>query len=384
MADLLPEKPPKKVRVHSLESFWWHVFKKSFKNAREPFENFGTLCAIFAGIIAAAYLTNQVTQEWGDYMIYWSIAVPVAVWCVLFLWNLIKIPHKTYKEDMGAASSGATLVPVKEIASRNFGHLFFVVIIVSAFVCLLSVKNYQIEKLKSQISPPINSKSSIATKPLPVKIIPNPEPPPIISTQQLAVVETQKHFEIFNTGTNDVDDAVSVLAKMKSEDKAQKEAQEKSTNEAMKQWWTNSLPYFNYELISLRDILVKETAKHGDGIAQSVGYFQCLPLTISPEIIERKLGEIGFQKNTNVVFFIEIIGSGDPAQKLLRIKCSSGLMDININIFQGQMSRTIQLPQLPDFLNVTRYAPLDQAHNFIDEGLKLIIGNQEGYLNPMK
>lgn len=45
-------------------------------------------------------------------------------------------------------------------------------------------------------------------KPLPTKIIPRPEPvppsPPTVSTQQPAVVETQKRLENFNTSTDDV------------------------------------------------------------------------------------------------------------------------------------------------------------------------------------
>jgi hypothetical protein len=272
-----------------------------------------------------------------------------------------------------AAISGSTPIFAKEITSRHFGRVFFITIIVSAFVALLSVKNLQISQLESQLTQP---RQVVPQKPLPTKFIPRPEPlppPPIVPTQQAAIVETQKQFENFNTSSDDVEGA---LAKIKAENKAQKEAQEKSLNEAANQHWTNALPYYNGVLISLRDILFKETAKHGDGIAQSVGYFQCLPLTIRPEIIGIKLGEIGFSKNTNIVFFIEINGD-DRVQKQLRIECKSGFLDINVNTILGQMSRHIHIPDLDEM----KYAPVDQAHSFIDAGLILIVGSQEGYLN---
>ena len=375
----IPEKPPKKVRIHSITSFWWHAVKKSFRNAREPIGTIEGTLDLILGISAVAFITRRFSQERLDYMIYLFLAVPTIVCGAFFLWNLIKNPHKIYKEDLTAAISGSTPVFAKEITSRHFGRVFFITIIVSAFVALLSVKNLQIAELKSQLTSP---KQVVPTKPLPVKIIPRPEPlppPPTVPAQQVAVVQTQKQFDNFNTGTNDVEDAIAQLAKIKAENKAQKEAQEKATSEAANQWLTNALPYYNYALISLRDILIKEAAKRGDGIAQSVGYFQCLPSTISPEIMGRKLGEIGFQKDTNVVFFIEINGS-DPVQNRLRIESSSGFMEININIFHGDMSRLIQIPNLDDY----KGAPLGQAHSFIDEGLKSIIASQEGYLNPKK
>jgi hypothetical protein len=300
MSEQISEKPPKKVKIHSSSSFWWHVIKKSFKEAWEPFETVGTLCAIFAGMVATAYLTHQVTQEWGDYMIYWSIAVPVGVWWVLFLWNLIKIPHKIYKEDLTAAISGATPVFAKEITSRNFGRVFIIIIVVSAFVALLSVRNLQIAQLKSQLNSP---KQVALKKPLPIKIIPRPEPPPAppppVPIQQAAIVESQK-FENFNGTPNGAEDVDAQFAKLKAETTAKAEAEHRQKNLNAQGQWDIYLPYYQHSLVVLHDVLTDRAANVRDGIVQSVGYFQCLPSAIDYTNGSIKVANIGFQNNTNM------------------------------------------------------------------------------------
>ena len=50
MAEPISETPRKKIVVHSLASFWWHVIKKSFKNACEPFEHLNSICALITGV----------------------------------------------------------------------------------------------------------------------------------------------------------------------------------------------------------------------------------------------------------------------------------------------------------------------------------------------
>jgi len=258
----IPEKPPKKVKVHSLGSFWWQVIKKSFKHAWEPFETIGTLCAIFAGMVAAAYLTHQVTQEWGDYMIYWSIAVPVGVWWILFLWNLIKFPHKIYKEDLAAASSGATPVSCKEIANRNFGRFLFVVIIVSAFVCLLSVKNLKISQLESQLTQP---RQVIPKKPLRDKIIPQPAPsnaPSIVSPPRVTNAEPPIQFVTSNPSI-DSDDPESELVKLRAkklvETAAKKETERKQIQSDADERWKQMLPTYKDCIETFYNVLKKRS-----------------------------------------------------------------------------------------------------------------------------
>jgi hypothetical protein len=129
----------------------------AFKNSWEPFESFGRVCALFAGMVAVAYIAHLVTQEWGDYMIYWTIAVPVVVWWVWFFWNLIKAPHKISEEESATAAQS-------KLAPPNFTRFVFVVVIVSAFMGLLAAKNWQIAQLRKQLNPP--KQISIAPNPL--------------------------------------------------------------------------------------------------------------------------------------------------------------------------------------------------------------------------
>jgi hypothetical protein len=97
-----PSEPTeKKVKVLSLHSFWWRIVNTAFKIAKEPFETVGIACAIFAGLVALGFIFHVITQELGDYMIYWSVAFPVIVLLVWFIWNLIKAPHQIHQDDAG-------------------------------------------------------------------------------------------------------------------------------------------------------------------------------------------------------------------------------------------------------------------------------------------
>jgi hypothetical protein len=180
-----------------LHSFWWRVIKRSFKDAWEPFESFGRICALIAGMVAVGFITHLVTQEWGDYMIYWTIAFPVVVWWVWFFWHLIKVPHQIHEEDLAAANLG----PMPKSISQNYIRFIFVVVVVSGFMGLLAAKNWQISQLRKELPTPMQN---IAAKALPDKIIPQPvisNAPPIVSTPQVANVESPIQFETNNPST---------------------------------------------------------------------------------------------------------------------------------------------------------------------------------------
>ncbi|MGA3284800.1 MAG: hypothetical protein ABSD57_10135 [Verrucomicrobiota bacterium] len=391
MAEPISEKPRKKIVVHSISSFWWRVIKKSFKNAWEPFENFGGVCAIFAGVVAIAYLAHQITQDWTDYMIYWSIAVPVAVWWVWFLWNLIKVPHKIYKDDLAAVTSGAMPVSVNKTNIRNFARFLFVVVIVSAFLGMMAVKNYQIEKLKGQIPPSVQPKPNIVLKPLPTKIIPRPEPPPTppaYSTQQVAVIETQKQFETFNGDTETTNGSEMQVAQLIAHVKAEKaaaqaeqaaksEAEHRQRNLDAKKQWDIYLPYYQHSIAILHDILISKSAITGDGISQSVGYFQCLPSTIDCNIGSLKVAEIGFQKNTNMDFLLTITDLNGANHRKLIIACGGGHLELE-PANGDRMWRKLHLE--PDFDDFIEY-PITNANELISKSINLLVDGQIYYLS---
>jgi hypothetical protein len=132
-----------------LHSFWWRVIKKAYQSAKRPFESVGVACAIFAGLVAIGFLFHLFTQELGDYMIYWSIALPVIVLVVWFLWNLVKSPHLIREQDLAEVISGKSQIPSKKSISPQIAGLIFIALIVSAFMGLLAIKNHQISQLKS-------------------------------------------------------------------------------------------------------------------------------------------------------------------------------------------------------------------------------------------
>lgn len=202
-----------------LYSFWWRTFKRSFKSAFEPFESIGRISTLFAGIVAIAFITNHITQEWGDYMIYWSIAVPVFVWLIWFFWNLIKIPHEIHEEELSSASS---LPEITKKPGQNLAFFVFITLIVLFFVAILEIKTQQIAKLRKQINPvtaTIAAKSP-PPKALPETSVPKPESPLIAQINQSTGVTIKQNSDNnsvnVNGGNNQIVGTLIVDTKEKS------------------------------------------------------------------------------------------------------------------------------------------------------------------------
>jgi hypothetical protein len=225
-------------------------------------------------------------------------------------------------------------------------------------------------------------------KPLPTKTIPRPEPAPppmIVITQQLADAETQKQFETFNLNTGDVEDTnipaiISEIAKLKAEQVA-KIAKLKAENDAkigsekrkrdlnIQHWWDVYLPHFKHSLTVLHDALADEARKTGDGITQSVDYFQCLPPTIDSKIGELKVAEIGLQKNTNMDFIVSITALTGSDVRYLRISCGGCFLESWLS-WGEKFIRDIHID--PDFDN-EKEVPIEKANELIDEEMKELI-----------
>jgi hypothetical protein len=361
-----------------LHSFWWRVINRAFRKAWEPFESFGRVCALVAGMVAVAYIAHIVTQEWGDYMIYWTIAVPVVVWWVWFFWNLIKAPHQIHEEDVAASNSGEKQIPIEKSVSQKFASFIFVVVIVSAFMGLLAAKNWQIAQLKKQFLSD-QPKPSIAAKPLPDKIIPRLEspaaPPTIVSTQEIASVEPQKQFETNSPNIEDAEDpAEKAIAKAKSEQAAAKKRNELETQAQVQTEWGKNLSSRNYAIQALYDVMNKEATKHRDGIAKTIGYFQCLPPTIVSGSPDTNVAEIRFQTKTNVNFQIKILNNGSSS-KMLRINSDCGFLLLYSS--GDQFRWAIHIPNFDDDKAILT----DNTHDLIEEGVEILVAGQIDYLS---
>lgn len=306
-----------------LHSFWWRVFKRAWKNSWEPFESFGRICALIAGMVAIAFIAHFVTQEWGDYMIYWTIALPVIVWWVWFFWNLIKVPHEIHEEDLAEARSGTLPVSIKKSGIQNFVRFGSVVIIVSAFMGLLAEKNWQIAQLKKQQIPP---KRAALPKPLPMKSIPAPE-----VTQPVVTQKTENPpppvFESDFVPTNS-SEGESILEKIQEQQSNADLARKLETEKAIYDYWTNALPYYKQTILLLRDGL-RDRAKTNNETIETYPtpqqFFQCLPGSVSPEDSDKTFGEIKLTRNTNMDFTISATSLGAQYYGL-KISCSSGYL----------------------------------------------------------
>lgn len=250
----------------------------------------------------------------------------------------------------------------------------FILFLVSFFIAAVFVAPF-LEYKKVSPTPEIIQPPKIIAKSLPVKIIPNPQPiPPTtnIPAQQLAGVETQKQFENFNEGTGVIEDAVSQIARLKAEKAAATESENRKRNLEIKKWWDVYLPYYQHSLVVLHDVLASESAKAGDGIAQSVEYFQCLPPAIDPKIGEIKAAEIRFQKNTNMDFLVAITGLNTSGHRQLKISCRGGLLEMD-GIWGYKFRRNLHVyPDFEDYKDV----PIDKANDLILEAIKQLVAAQ--------
>ncbi len=108
-------------QIRDYFEFWLWTAKRCLQKSIEPFEKFGSICAIIAGAVAVAFLVHWITQEWGDYIIYWTLAVPFGVWVIALLWHFTRLPHEYYKY-------------------QNVTRFLFSVLIVGVFTGLLTIK----------------------------------------------------------------------------------------------------------------------------------------------------------------------------------------------------------------------------------------------------
>ena len=314
-------------------------------------------------------------------MIYWSIAFPVVVLLVWFVWNLIKAPHQIHEEDLAAQSSREGQTPLRNSVSKSIAALIFIAVIVAAFMGLLAAKNYQIEQLRKKLNPP--KQASIAPKPLPDKIIPQlviSNAPSTGLATQITNTESAIQFETSNPTAERADPEVE-LGKLKAKKLAQRAAQDeaarKQTQSNSDNRWTNMLPTFNYCIETFYNILKKEADRRNEGIAKTVNYFKCLPSTINFDLGETNVAEIRFQNHTNVNFSLAITKSFNYLQRTLRISCSCGYFEIQHHpaAFSKECLVSVHIPDL----NEDKYVSLDQAYDLIEEDLRLLMDGQIAY-----
>ena len=80
-------------------------------------------------------------------MIYWSLAVPVAIWWTIFIWHLIKTPHLIYKENFENKPAN----PIVQTPKYNWVLTLILMIIIPLLVVALIYKNHQIHQLTVQL-----------------------------------------------------------------------------------------------------------------------------------------------------------------------------------------------------------------------------------------
>lgn len=371
MAEEGAEKPRKRVIVLSRGSFWWRVIKESFRHSREPFEHVTTYLALVAGAVVTLFLLHLIGQEGVDRMIYWTLAIPFAVWAVWLIWGLIKMPHKVYKTDITAVVSGAEAVNDRKTGFGNFSRLFLITLIVGAFVVVLAVKNRQITQLQQKLAMP---KQETAAKPLPITILPNPTnstPTPTVVTATASSTNTpfQKPFET-NTPPPDIEDFDIVLAKKNAEQAAQEKQYEIAAKNVAQNHWHDHLTTFTYALEEFQRMLIKEAKKRGDEIAQTEGYFQCLPSTIDKNAPPETVAVIRFTNQTNVSFEIQIIN--ENAAKAFQIKADCGVFKLYRS--GPLLGRVVDIPGSK--YNVNESIMTETNHEKVIEGLKTLIAAQ--------
>jgi len=274
----------------------------------------------------------------------------------------------------------------EEIAMRGAFIIFFTSFLISAVFVAPFVKYNEVKEPLHAAA--IDSAPKVTPKPLPDKIIPRPEPPPPMYTQQTAIVsppvtsETQAQFEYFNTHTGKVESIVKKFAKLKAEQEAQNAAQAAKLQEniqkrnlEIQQIWKDDLRYYQRALTDLRDDLEKEIATNGDGIVQSEGYSRCLPSAIDPNIGEMNPATIGFQKNTNMLFKITLTALDNFGGRLLRISCPNGCLELHG--FQGRLWGGLHFDPVKEDKDV----PFSQADSLVDELVDGLVDAQKDFLS---
>lgn len=367
-----PPKPRKRVTVLSMGSFWWRVIKESFRHSREPFEHITSLFGIGAGAIVWLLILHQINQEWVDNMIYWTLAIPFAVWLIWLVWGFVKIPHKIYKTDLIVASSGAEAVFDRKTGFRNFSLFFLITAIVLSFFGLLMIKNNEISALKGQV--PL-AKQEVAPKPKPDVNTSNP-PASAVATAPLSTNRTPLQM------VSETDSAVGAVSLDDIDAREKAKQKQKALNAKIQaqnnaqQEWSNNLADRYYCLETLYKIMEKEAPLYGDSVSKNVGFFQCLPKTINLDEASNWVGHIGFATHTNVDFIISIVtyDSIDASTKTLRISSSCGNMDL-YSAF-GRVRDPWRILNLPSYSLGDDQNIAVTNRDEIDEGLQLLLEAQ--------
>lgn len=368
--------PPTKKRGHSYWSFLWTAAKMAKKRAWTQLGNLLVIVSLVQfGLLADCI--SKITK--GIDVNFWLTFSPVIISVFGFLAFLFRAAHKIYERALNSEQSNGKDVPENEPPKPAMFVVFIAVTLgcVGLVITIITEQKTQIEQLRGQIPPPVQLKPIIASKPLPDKIILSSEPPPpsIVSTQQVASMESQKQFE---TNPADLGDAESELAKSRAEKLANLQ-KGKLKAETM---WTNNLPIYVNSLESLYYILTEEAKKQGDGIAKTVGYFQCLPSTITHEIGEMNVSEIRFQTKTNMDFKIAITGEEWAGEYIvqsrgLKIYCSCGFLAITPRTIGNGFGITVRIPDGTE----NKYTSISDAHNVINQNMKILVGAQIDYLS---
>jgi hypothetical protein len=242
-----------------------------------------------------------------------------------------------------------------------------------------------IKKLQAQL---LNKKSKPPEpKPLPDKIIPSsefaaptiPAPRPtndFTITPSLPVASVNQ-FENFNPDTGDADDDISnKMAQIRAEAAAKKEAGHHQRNLAAQQIWQDFLPYCQRSIVVLRDVLSRKASKVGDGIAQSSGYFQCLPPAMDCDTGAIQIAEIRFQKNTNMSFLITVDGLHMDNLRPLIISCNSGILYLEPH---GNTLRSF-LHLNPD-IDMDKSDKMTNADNIISQAINDLVAGESAFLS---
>lgn len=179
-----------------------------------------------------------------------------------------------------------------------------------------------------------------ALKPLPDQIMPQSESHIVkIKEPETKPQETEQISQIkpvvfdtndLNADADSPENLFSSLKQKADQEAAKKEAQKKQEAIERENYinalWSNSVPNYKQEMVSLNDYLAKLVRGQNDGISRSEDYFDALPQTIDPNGRETIIAEIKFQKNTNLDFKIFLDDGQNEVRRPLKITCSGGYL----------------------------------------------------------
>ena len=219
-------------------------------------------------------------------------------------------------------------------------------------------------------------------KPLPEKMIPRPEPPPPGAPTNKAVVSiSSDEIETFSSAPNGLGDYSNYMEKVKAGKAAQKAAQDleaaRTKQQAIQHLWDIYLPHYKRMLVTLHDILTSEAARKGDGISQSVDYFDSLPKTIDPKTADFQIAKIGFQKDTNMIFLVRITEMNSDCDRRFKITSDCGTLEMDLSYGSVLVSHIHTAPDFDDAQNVE----IDKSDEFMKTAIGALISAQEAYGN---